>query len=730
MQDAVDPSDLSAFAVASFGQLAQELARLDGLIHAHWMRQQAAHEAQGESQGLAVPRLFPAEAEAALHALVAHPPAPVNNGPHMAHLLQLARYFQLDEFATDALLVILAPALDSRFGRIYGYLQDDLTLRAATVDLVLTLLCPPGVERLRFLHQFSEQGPLVQHKLVVVEEGNGPLLSRTLQPDPTLVAWLLGDYRPAPQWVNCFTLTLPEADASDNALTDDLWPDVVAGLHGQNLLCFYGEDSASQAAAVRRLAVEAQMPLLTVEMRELVAAGVKPTAAVRLALRDACFTGAVLHLVDFDALLEEGVLPGALLQPLLHFGGTIVTTGKARWQPKGMWRKEAILWQHFHAPSYAGRRRLWHFFLAQAQPDHGLDVEALAGRFRLYGWQMRDVIASARDHALRVGRNGIGEEELHGAIRAYSQTRLGELANRIVPRYTWRDLVLPAPQLEVLHAVVSMVKQRALVLEDWGIGRKLLPNSAVSVLFAGDPGTGKTMAAEVLAAQLGLDLYKIDLASMVSKYIGETEKNLEAVFHEAERSNAILFFDEADAVFGKRSGIRDAHDRYANIGVSYLLQRMESHEGVTILATNLRANLDEAFTRRLQFVVDFPFPEVAERLRIWQALLPPTLPLAADVQLEQLAHRFKLAGGNIRNIIISAAFMAAEAGQVVTMEMLLEGVRREFQKMGRLAESDSRPSPPAAIAPLALPPSAPVPPPNRMVKPLPRPSTPSGPTRR
>ena len=676
-------------------QLAQELATLEARLRLFWERQQTA-SAGTPMPDLPIPRLFPNEVgdalglntptSAALPSL--HEAA---QRPHTPMLRQLAHAFKLDAFALDALLLVLAPALDSRYGRIYGYMQDDLTLRLATVALALDVLGPPGLQRLRYLNHFSEQSPLVRHQLLHVEEASTPLVSRTLTPDPTLVAWLLGDYRPVPELAGYFLLSLPQRDETDVALTTDIWPDLTAALHGQNLACFYGEERMSQQAAVRRLAVEMQASLLTVDMLSLLHAGVRPAHALRLALRDACFTGSLLHLHNFDSVLVDGVLPITLLEPLVSFEGVVVTTGNARWQPQGLGREQAILWQPFLAPSYSQRRRLWHFFLQNIPTGHTLDIDALAGRFRLHGGQIRDVIAGARDQAQRDERSMLEEEDLNSAIRAHSQTQLGELTNRIIPRYTWQDLVLPAAQIGTLQAVVNMVQQRALVLEEWGVGRKLLPSPAVSVLFAGDPGTGKTMAAEVLAAQLGLDLYKIDLSSMVSKYIGETEKNLEAIFREAERSNAILFFDEADAVFGKRSGIRDAHDRYANIGVSYLLQRMEAHEGITILATNLRANLDEAFTRRLQFVIDFPFPEAAERLRIWQALLPPALPLAADVQLDQLANRFKLAGGNIRNIIVSAAFMAAEQKSDVTMELLQEAVRREFQKMGRLSsEGETR----------------------------------------
>jgi SpoVK/Ycf46/Vps4 family AAA+-type ATPase len=307
----------------------------------------------------------------------------------------------------------------------------------------------------------------------------------------------------------------------------------------------------------------------------------------------------------------------------------------------------------------------------------------LAGQFALTSGQIRDAVASARDMAAQRGVP-LQVEDLSLAARAHSNPRLSSLARKIEPRYAWRDIILPDDQLDLLHELVATVRGRPLVLDEWGVRRKLVSSAGVPILFAGDPGTGKTMAAEIIAQELGLDLYKIDLSTVVSKYIGETEKNLEKIFNEAQSSNAILFFDEADAIFGKRSEVKDAHDRYANIEISYLLQRMEMYDGVTILATNLRANLDDAFTRRLHFSVDFPFPKEEDRLRIWHTLFPPDVPREADLDFGLLARRFKLAGGNIRNIIVSAAYLAAADGQRVTMAHLLHGTRRELQKMGRL----------------------------------------------
>ena len=225
---------------------------------------------------------------------------------------------------------------------------------------------------------------------------------------------------------------------------------------------------------------------------------------------------------------------------------------------------------------------------------------------------------------------------------------------------------------------------RDLVYGDWGFGRKLALGKGLAALFAGPSGTGKTMAAEIIAAELGLELYKIDLSTVISKYIGETEKNLSGIFAEAETSNAILFFDEADALFGKRSEVRDSHDRYANVEVGYLLQRMEEYEGVAILATNLRKNMDDAFLRRLHFTVEFPFPDASERQRIWQRIWPGDTPVDAALDFGLLAARYELAGGNIRNIAVAAAFLAADDGQLVRMRHVIQATQREYQKTGKL----------------------------------------------
>ena len=615
------------------------------------------------------------------------------------HYLQQA--FRLDEVDLDILLICLAPALDPRYERLYSYLQDDVTRKQPGVNLLLVLLGEPGLGRLELLAHISPDAPLFQAHLVefVNEAANSAknLLARELQVDPTLVVWLLGRYEPRPELYPHAHLFKPKEEEIDRLLSAPLDQGVNMtalpgyGGTGAPALVFYGPDQAGQEAAARRCAAQMQSLLLRVNLAGLVEDGLTPKAALRAALRDALLLGALPYLCGWEACLNgQNQAAGAarlkeLLEEVDAYPGVAIIAAQTAWQAAGLERLTPLFWLEFPIPPYAQRAKIWQYYLAAlvGEPQaQAIEVSALAGQFILTSGQIRDAITTARDRAMQRGQPP-GMDDLLAAAREHSNPHLGTLARKLNPRYTRQDIVLPEDPLRQIGEIVSTVKERARVLSEWGLGRKLVASAGVTILFTGESGTGKTMAAEVIASELGLDLYKIDLSTLVSKYIGETEKNLEQIFHEAESSNAILFFDEADAIFGKRSEVKDAHDRYANIEVSYLLQRMEDYDGVTILATNLRSNLDQAFTRRLQFLVDFPPPDEYSRLRIWQTLFPPDVPRATDLDFGLLARRFKLAGGNIRNILVSAAYLAASDGGAVRMEHLLHGARRELQKMGR-----------------------------------------------
>jgi SpoVK/Ycf46/Vps4 family AAA+-type ATPase len=304
-------------------------------------------------------------------------------------------------------------------------------------------------------------------------------------------------------------------------------------------------------------------------------------------------------------------------------------------------------------------------------------------------WRAASAPAEQSPHS---GGTPLRVADLFAAAREQSGQDLAALARRIEPKYTWHDIVLPADPLAQLREICNQAKLRHLVYGTWGFDRKLSLGKDLNVLFSGPSGTGKTMAAEIIAHELELDLYKIDLSRVVSKYIGDTEKNLDRIFTAAESANAVLLFDEADTVFGKRSQVRDAHDRYANIEIGYLLQRMEEYEGTAILSTNTPANMDAAFIRRLKFHVEFPFPTEDDRRQIWQRHVPAEVPRSDDIDFGFLARQFNLAGGSIRNIVLNAAFLAAANDDVVCMRYMILATRREFQKMGMAcSESDFGP---------------------------------------
>jgi SpoVK/Ycf46/Vps4 family AAA+-type ATPase len=314
-------------------------------------------------------------------------------------------------------------------------------------------------------------------------------------------------------------------------------------------------------------------------------------------------------------------------------------------------------------------------------------VDVLATRYRLSPAQIASAAEATR---AEVAWRTVAEPDatvvgdVFAAARAQTGDELGVLGRRIATIHGWDDLVLPPGALVALRELCDRIVHRDRVLGDWAFAGRLALGRGVAALFTGASGTGKTMAAGVLAATLELDAYRIDLAGIVSPYIGETEKNLDRVFAAAESTDAILFFDEADALFGKRSEVRDARDRYANLEVSYLLQRMEEFDGISILATNFQRNIDEAFLRRLDFTIHFPFPGVEERRRIWAGIWPAAVPLGSDVDLAELAERFPLSGGSIRSAALAAAYLAAADGGVVGEDQVLRAVRRELQKIGRM----------------------------------------------
>jgi len=410
---------------------------------------------------------------------------------------------------------------------------------------------------------------------------------------------------------------------------------------------------------------------------------------LRFINREALLQNAAIYWKNFDTLLDlqHKTHLDLFIRHLQLNPGLTFLAGTTAWQPPTELRGSAYLQVQLPRSTYEDRTRIWLSALEKDLSGHAdIDIAALASKFKFTGGQIRDAAETAKNltqwEDAKTGK--ITMKHLYEACRLHSNQKLSSLARKITPKYQWHDIVLPLDRSDQLREICNHVKYRDRVYSEWGFDRKLAMGKGLCVLFAGPSGTGKTMAADIIAGELGLDLYKIDLSTVVSKYIGETEKNLSKIFAEAESSNAILFFDEADALFGKRSEVKDSHDRYANIETGYLLQRMEEHEGVVILASNFRKNMDEAFVRRLHFTVEFPFPNEEDRRRIWEGVWPEATPRDPALDMGFLAGRFQFTGGNIRNIALSAAFLAADDSGIVEMQHLLRATQREYQKMGKV----------------------------------------------
>jgi SpoVK/Ycf46/Vps4 family AAA+-type ATPase len=399
------------------------------------------------------------------------------------------------------------------------------------------------------------------------------------------------------------------------------------------------------------------------------------------------------------------------MQALGEHEGVSILAGTGPKPPRGP-GSQGQLHVPFPIPTDEQRAGYWRASLQAAGiPLAEGELDQLAGRFRLTADQIADAVALADTRArwrsaaadpLDRAEEGTQARprlaDLFEAARDQPDTALDGLATKIEPIHGWDQIVLPDETVAQLRELCQQVVQRRRVLDDWGFGRRLSLGKGVTALFAGPSGTGKTTAADIIARELGLDLYKIDLSGVVSKYIGETEKNLERIFTEAENANCILLFDEADALFGKRSEVRDSHDRYANIEIAYLLQQMDQYEGIAILATNLRQNMDEAFVRRLNFVVEFPFPDEAQRAEIWRILFPGEARREPGIDFDLLGREYRITGGSIKNIVLGAAFLAAGDGKPIGPPHLLRATRREYQKLGKVPPPTDLDQPVAAAA--------------------------------
>jgi ATPase family associated with various cellular activities (AAA) len=584
---------------------------------------------------------------------------------HHLRLRELASTFGLVPLDVDLLLVALAADLDPRFEQLFGYLNDDITRRRPSVAVALALCGTPlsaAEGRARVL-----TGPLITRGLLVVEDPDRPLPGRALRVPDRVVEHLLGGDTPE--------LSLQAVLAEPPAVG---WGDAVPltrAIRAGIRFAYLREPATGSGRVLGAGALKAAgYETVLLDLARL-AAEREPLQLVEAAVRETRLRRAGLIAGPLAAVADRP----SVLEALYAEPQPVLLIGDSAWDPA--WTTRPPLLVDVPVSTTAERSNLWRTALGALNK---LDVEAATSAFRLRPEQVARAASSALVQATLTAEGSITASHLRAGARAENGSALDRLARRVDPVVEWGDLVLPDAVLLALKEVALRAKHREQVLGDWAMRPGAGRGHGVAALFAGDSGTGKTMSAEVMARALGLDLYVVDLATVVDKYVGETEKNLERIFTAAAGVNGVLLFDEADAVFGRRSEVKDAHDRYANIESAYLLQRMETFDGLAILATNLRANIDEAFTRRLDVVVDFPLPDAAHRSMLWDRCLGRTLDRAEDIDLAFLGQAFELAGGAIRSAAVTAAYLAADDGGMVTMEHLVTAVQREYRKLGRL----------------------------------------------
>ncbi len=593
----------------------------------------------------------------------------------------LRQRFGLDADAADLVLLSLAPEISAGYGKIFAYLNDNLNLPYLTVDLATRVLRKERQQRLMLQRQLLPGAPLIRNRLLLLNPADGmdTHTSRRVHPAPSVLRWLLE----APGAVNLAGMTPLDTTRVPFVpqVAKERLVQVEGALSHPITIAVVGGTAGVREGVAMAVARRAGRPLARVDVERVRSVLKDPFDLVR----DLRLDATIPYLVNLPSTTDE---PQLRLQMLAL--GTALATLPYPVCVGGADRRALAAMLGPDRPNVTvpvgrstqeERTGAWAEALTRRGWNAEEKAEAVAERFHVIGGTTIDRVLD-RAHA-EAGGQEPDVEGLWAAAREAARPEFSGLAQRIVPRYRWSDLILPDKTMGQLAHLEQTLAQQETVMHHWG-GSQIRPRGyGIKALFSGAPGTGKTMCAEVIAGSLGLDLFKVDLSSVISRWVGETEKNLKEIFDAAEGGSSVVLFDEADALFGSRGDVKQAQDRFANQEVSFLLQRLEVFEGCAILTTNLQENIDEAFLRRFGAVVEFPLPTATERRLLWERALPRHAPRGDDLDVDHLAEQFKLAGGSIVNAALSACVVAAAESSPVTMTHVVQAIARELYKMGK-----------------------------------------------
>lgn len=606
----------------------------------------------------------------------------------------LIETFKLNFLEVFCLYLSLSVEIDPSFDKNMRYFNESLDSPYPTLGLAIKILAKDLNEYIKLRTEISPESRLLKFFYMesLAEYSKYPLINTPLRLDSAIVDYILHneqyvvkqdymraeypmDHHDAMQMVDPRLIHFSETNYKNH-------------LNQNVLIHLWGPRGVGKTKEVLNFCSHFEQISIWVDCKRL-SINAFNELQLRQISREAIMHRGILVFEHFEYLSnhlddpQTALFVERLFSELSSFAKVCFVLSDAPWNPRGKYGPYSILDLEMKIPDVDQRQKLWEIETASLKLDSDVDLRELSEKFKMSPGQVKQTVKDAINYQTLSQQEAIHGKDLHKASYLQMSHKLGDRAQRLDPKGSWNQLILPKEQNHQLREACSHVKYRNKVFKDWGFNEKITYGTGLGLLFTGPPGTGKTMAAQIMASELNLEIYRVDLSQVVSKYIGETEKNLKLIFDEAARSSAILLFDEGDALFSKRTEVSDSHDKYANVETSYLLQKIEAYEGISIVTTNLIGNIDEAFIRRFSFVVHFPFPTAEYRRQIWRGIFPENTPLSKLLDLEYMGNRFELSGGNIKNIALNAAFRAAAGQREITMKDLLLSVSAEISKSGK-----------------------------------------------
>lgn len=596
-------------------------------------------------------------------------------------LTYLSHNFDLTIFEEFCILLSAIPNINRKYEKIFGFLQDDISMKYPTLDLATKLFFLGDYHSNTVAAWLIAENTILKYIFEEVPSNNYSKLTQPLKLKKRILKFLfdpislfsvdsdLMELFVAKEKVNTLYSNMDKYKQLVNLYSNDIKSE------SNNLIVnIYGKKGSGKKLALKKLAYEYDEKLVLINFD--------------LLKEDKDINSIVLEIILNNALLciynyEENELGKKLVTTMLKYTDILFIVSVEKKLVK-KYSDNNVVYIEFEVPNDINRGKIWRELSKDFRLSEDINLDEIANKFTFSTGQIINSLKDANNQRKLYGNDKITKKMIYKGCFSQGTSNLDKNASRINPIYKWNDLIIPEEQKTILESACGHIKYKHIVYEKWGFNKKLSYGRGLSMLFAGPPGTGKTMAAQVIANELSLELYKIDLSQIVSKYIGETEKNLAIIFDEAKESNSILFLDETDALLGKRSEVKDSHDKYANLETSFLLQKMEEYEGITIMTTNYLENIDEAFIRRITYITHFPFPDKYLREKIWKNIFPEETPIDTNIDYEYLAHKFELSGGSIKNIAVTSAFEAVQNNEIISMKYLLRGIKRELAKQGKI----------------------------------------------